>query len=184
MSEALGSPGERDAPAEPEQFSPEHLRELFHRKTLAGERHRAAAARLLEMDDTEAAALAHLAQHGQLTPGELGSLVGLTSGGTTALINRLLDAGRLARHPHPRDKRSSILTASPDVLERAARLYAPLVEDMNRLAKELTAEERVVVGRYLADVAELFERHAKRLHDMVRTEEREIVSPPSPGLWA
>jgi DNA-binding MarR family transcriptional regulator len=183
MSDAQGSPAEGDRPAGPEQVSPEQLRALFHRKTLAGERHRAAAARLLEMDDTEAAALAHLAQHGQLTPGELGSLVGLTSGGTTALINRLLESGRLTRHPHPRDRRSSILTASPAVLERASELYAPLVSDMNELAESLTAEERAMIGRYLADVVELFERHASRLLDLVRAEEREVVSPPAPGLW-
>jgi MarR family protein len=86
------------------RFSPERLRELFHRKTMAGKRHRATAARLLGMDETEAAALAHLAQHGQLTPGELGALLVLTSGGTTALIHRLVEGGHLVRHPHPRDR--------------------------------------------------------------------------------
>jgi phytoene dehydrogenase-like protein len=72
------------------RVSPDQLRELLHRRTIAGDRYRARVARLLGMNDTEAAALAHLAHHGQLTPGELGRLVGLTSGGTTALIHRLL----------------------------------------------------------------------------------------------
>jgi len=166
-----------------ERFTPEHLRELFHRKTLAGERHRAAVARLLEMDATEAAALAHLAQHGQLTPGELGGLLGLSSGGTTALIHRLLEAGHLTRHPHPHDRRSSLLTASGEVLERAGALYAPLVADMNALAAALPADERAIVGRYLTDVAELSEQHARRLRDRARAGEREPVSPPAPGLW-
>jgi DNA-binding MarR family transcriptional regulator len=178
------STGGRRGAAERERFSPEHLRELFHRKTMAGERHRAAVARLLGMDDTEAAALAHLAQHGQLTPGELGGLVGLTSGGTTALIHRLLEAGYLARHPHPRDKRSSLLTASRAVLDRAEELYAPLVEEMNAVALRLTEAERVVIGRYLAEVAELSERQAERLDDLAREEQREVIAPPAPGLWA
>jgi DNA-binding MarR family transcriptional regulator len=184
MSEPLGSSGEQGRHGRQEMLTAEHVRELFHRKTLAGERHRAAAARLLEMDDTEAAALAHLAQHGQLTPGELGNLVGLTSGGTTALINRLLESGHLTRHPHPRDKRSSILTASPAVLARASAIYAPLVASMDELAEGLTADERSVVVRFLTSVVELFERHAMRLQDQVREEEREIVSPPAPELWA
>jgi DNA-binding MarR family transcriptional regulator len=178
------STGGRRGDAERERFSPEHLRELFHRKTMAGERHRSAVARLLGMDDTEAAALAHLAQHGQLTPGELGSLVGLTSGGTTALIHRLLESGHLTRHPHPHDKRSSLLTASEAVLERAEELYAPLVEELNELAVRLTDSDRGIIGRYLAEVVESSERHAARLDDLVRDEQREVVAPPSPGLWA
>jgi DNA-binding MarR family transcriptional regulator len=184
MSSGLPSTGERHVRAEVEQFSPEHLRELFHRKTMAGERYRATVARLLGMDATEAAALAHLAQHGQLTPGELGSLVDLTSGGTTALIHRLLESGHLTRHPHPRDKRSSVLTASRAVLERAEELYAPLVEEMNELATRLTGTERAVIGRYLTEVAALSERQAGRLQDLARTEQREVVAPPAPGLWA
>jgi DNA-binding MarR family transcriptional regulator len=183
MSDGAGSPGEARELPQDEEFSAEDLRELFHRKTLAGERHRAAVAELLDMDDTEAAALAHFAQHGQLTPGELGRLLGLTSGGTTALIHRLLEAGHLEQHPHPRDRRSSVLTASASVLERAQRLYAPLVEAMNELSSRLSAPERAVVGSYLRDVAQLNERHADRLHALARTEQREIVAPPTPGLW-
>lgn len=174
-----------DPPAgAPEQFSPEHLRELFHRKTLANERHRAAVARLLEMDNTEAAALAQLAQHGQLTPGELGSVLGLSSGGTTALIHRLIEAGHLTRHPHPHDKRSSLLTAGPAVIARAEELYGPLVTGMNELAARLSEADRAVIGRYLTTVAELSEHHAQRMRDRARTEERELLSPPAPGLWS
>jgi DNA-binding MarR family transcriptional regulator len=184
VADAARSTGGRRGAAERDRFSPEHLRELSHRRAMAGERHRAAVARLLGMDDTEGAALAHLAQHGQLTPGELGDLVGLTSGGTTALIHRLVQSGHLTRHPHPRDRRSSILTASRAVLERAEELYAPLVEEMNELAARLGDADRAVVGRYLAEVAEASERHAARLEDLVREEQREVIAPPSPGLWA
>jgi DNA-binding MarR family transcriptional regulator len=166
-----------------ELFSPEQLRELFHRKTMAGERHRTTAARLLGMDGTEAAALAHLAQHGQLSPGELGALVGLTSGGTTSLIERLITSGHLHRHPHPHDKRSSLLTASRAVIERAEALYAPLVHETDQLAAELTDAHRAVIGCYLTRVAELSERHAQQLADSVRAKERMIISPPARGLW-
>lgn len=182
MSDVARSPS---PPADSQaQFSPEHLRELFHRKTLANERHRAAVARMLEMDDTEAAALAQLAQHGQLTPGELGSVLGLSSGGTTALIHRLLEAGHLTRHPHPSDKRSSLLTAAPAVIARAEQLYAPLVAGMNELAARLSETDRAVVGRYLSKVVEMSEHQAQRMRDRARTEERELLSPPSPGLWS
>jgi DNA-binding MarR family transcriptional regulator len=184
MGNGSRSGSERHRRTRQEQFSSERLRALLHRKALAGERHRAAVARMLGMDATEAAALAHLAQHGQLTPGELAGLVGLTSGGTTALIHRLVESGHITRHPHPRDRRSSILTASPEVLERAEQLFLPLVQEMDALAVRLTDAQRTVIGRYLTHVAALTEEHAGRLQAIARDEQREAIAPPAPGIWA
>jgi DNA-binding MarR family transcriptional regulator len=182
MSKHVRSSGE-ESNGNAERFSPEQLRELLHRKTMAGERHRAHVARLLGMDATQAAALAHLAQHGQLTPGELGNLLGLTSGGTTALIHRLIDAGHLTRHPHPHDRRSSVLTASRTALDRAEELYASLVRDMDKLAGALSDVEREAVGRYLTAAAELAERHADRLDRRQTKQQPDIIAPPTAGLW-
>jgi DNA-binding MarR family transcriptional regulator len=184
MSDAVPPANRRPGEANEEQFAPDRLRELFHRKTMAGERHRAHVARLLRMTDTEAAALAHLAQHGQLTPGELGNLLGLSSGGTTALIHRLFDSGHLATHPNPHDKRSILVSASRAVLERAEELYAPLVQEMNELAAQLTDAERALIGRYLSAVVELSERHAARLCELLREHYRDVIVPPARGLWA
>jgi DNA-binding MarR family transcriptional regulator len=164
--------------------TPEDLRHHLHCKALAGERYRDALARMLKITDTEATALAHLARHGQLTPGELGVLVGLTSGGTTALIHRLEAAGHLSRHPHPADRRSMLLTASPSIVTQAEELYAPLVKAMDEVSERLTEEERVVVGRYLSEIAAVSEQHAERLQAAVRADSTEVVAAPAPGLWA
>jgi DNA-binding MarR family transcriptional regulator len=169
---------------DPGTFGFEELRELFHRKTLAGERHRGAVARMLKMSDTEASALAHLARHGQLTPRQLGDYLGLTSGGTTALVRRLEDAGHVTRRPHPRDKRSIFLTASASVLERAGAVYAPLVEDMDAVSARFSGEERQVIGRYMTEIAHVSERHADSLDSAAREQPDETVAAPSPSLWA
>jgi DNA-binding MarR family transcriptional regulator len=165
-------------------YTPEELRELFHRKTLAGERHRGAVARTLKMSDTEASALAHLARHGQLTPRELGELLGLTSGGTTALVHRLEQAGHVTRRPHPRDKRSIILTPSESVLERAGEVYAPLVDEMDAVTARFSREEREVIGRYMSEIARVSERHAETLDNAAREQPDQAVAAPAPGLWA
>jgi len=169
------------SPAEP---SPERVRELLHRKALAAERHRGVVARALRVTDTEAAALAHLARHGQLTPGELGRLLGLTSGGTTALIHRLEGAGHLERQPHPRDRRRSILRPSDTLVERAVPLYAPLVADMDEATSRLTPDERRLVVRFLEEMVELSERHVDELAASLEAKRRAAapVAPP-PGLW-
>lgn len=165
-------------------FTPEQLRELFHRKTLAGELHRSGVARALKISETEATAISHLARHGQLTPGELGNLLGLTSGGTTALLHRLEAAGHVRRHPHPRDKRSIILTVSPETVERASEVYAPLVEEMDAIANQYTDEERAMLGRFLTEIVLSAEGQAASLDSATRSEQEHIVAAPEPGLWA
>jgi DNA-binding MarR family transcriptional regulator len=168
--------------AEPRKFGFEELRELLLRKTLASERHRGAVARMLKMSDTEASALAHLARHGQLTPRQLGDFLGLTSGGTTALVRRLEDAGHVTRRPHPRDKRSIILSPSASVLERAGEVYAPLVDDMDAVSARFSSEEREVIGRYMTEIAHVSERHAESL--AAREQPDHAVAAPAPSLWA
>ena len=92
----------------------ERLRLLLHRVELAGQYQRAARARQVGAHQVELAALEHLVVLGGLTPGELGHRLGLTSGGVTALAGRLIDAGHVARLPHPHDRRMRVLSATPE----------------------------------------------------------------------
>lgn len=165
-------------------FPPERLRDLLHRKALATTRHRGGVARRLGLNETEAAALAHLARHGRLTPGELGDLLHLTSGGVTALAHRLERAGHIRREPHPRDKRSTLLTATPEILESAGELYEPLVQRIDDSSSELSPAERLTVGRFLERIVSISEEEAddvRRAADEARGES--LPGLPAPGLW-
>ena len=64
--------------------------------------------RLLSRSDYDA--LEVLDEHGSLTPGELGTLLSLTSGSVTALIDRLERLGWASRNRHPDDRRKIIVT--------------------------------------------------------------------------
>jgi len=165
-----------------EPFSPERIRDLLHRKALATERHRAGVARRLGLDGTEVAALAHLARHGSLTPSRLGELLFLTSGGVTALTRRLERAGYVQRRPHPRDKRSTVLSARPEILAEAGDLYEPLVTALDWASAELSPEQRAAVGRYLERIVAISEQEA----DAVARagEEGALGGAPAPALWA
>jgi DNA-binding MarR family transcriptional regulator len=165
-----------------EAFSPERIRDLLHRKALATERHRAGVARRLGLSDTEVSALAHLAQHGSLTPSRLGELLFLTSGGVTALTQRLERAGYLRRQPHPRDGRSMILTARPAILDEAGGLFEPLVTALDWATSELAPEQRVAVGRFLERIVAISEEKAET---MARADEDAAVDGArAPALWA
>jgi DNA-binding MarR family transcriptional regulator len=143
-------------------ISPVAFRVLMHRKVLAAYRHRTAVARRLRMGESEIAALTHLAEGG-MTPGELGRRMQLTSGGMTALLHRLYRAGHIARRPHPKDRRSVLVSANPEVLQRIAELLAPLVADADEISAELSARDRAVVLRYLERIVASSERRADEL---------------------
>jgi DNA-binding MarR family transcriptional regulator len=162
-------------------FPPERIRDLLHRKALATERHRSGVARRLGLSDTDAAALAHLARHGSLTPSRLGELLFLTSGGVTALAHRLERAGYIRREPHPRDRRSTVLSAQPMILELAGDLYEPLVSALDWAAAELPPDQRVAVGRFLERIVAISEERAEAV---AREDEAALAGSPAPALWA
>lgn len=163
--------------------SAQSVRLLLHRKVLAAQRHRAAVARRLSMSESEVAALAYLAQGG-LTPGQLGERLQLTSGGVTALLHRLERGGRVSRRPHPRDKRSVLLSVNADILETVAECYAPLAAEQDELTARLSPSERVVVATYLDRIAAMSERHVEDLISRLDHDATEAIDEDATHLWA
>ena len=169
----------------PKELDPrERVRDLLNRRTAAADNQRASLGRLLDLDPTETVAVLAIGRSGQLTPGELGRRLSMTSGGVTALAQRLERAGHLRRHPHPRDRRSSLLSLEPATLAKASALYAPLVADLDALVDRLGEAERVIVIRFLEGATELTEQHAEALASRVDAQRARPVAPPAPGLWA
>jgi DNA-binding MarR family transcriptional regulator len=166
-------------------FPPQRLRDLLHRKALATERHRGAVAQRLGLSATEVTALAYLAQHGRMKPGELGERLYLTSGGTTALLHRLERAGHIRREPHPLDKRSTFLTATPEIIEAASELFKPVVARIDDTSAQLSADDRLAVGRYLERIVVISEEEADATRQQAESQGREqLPGVPAPGLWS
>jgi DNA-binding MarR family transcriptional regulator len=163
----------------------ELVRSLLHRREMAVARHRTAVARQLGMNETEMAAVAHLAQHGELTQTRLGELLDLSSGGTAALVQRMERDGHLLRREDPTDSRARLVRIAPGTVDRAARAYAPLVADVERLLQELGEDEAVVTG-FLNALVEFSELHAEQAWNGMRPPPR--LEEPSrleaiPSLW-
>jgi DNA-binding MarR family transcriptional regulator len=158
------------------------IRQLLNRRELASARHRAAISRQLGLSETGMLAVAHLAQHGQLSPSTLAELLGVSSGGITALVQRLEAGGHLVRRPHPTDGRSVLLALSPELLQRAERAFGPLVRDLDEASRELGEGERIIVRRFLDRVVALSEAHAQRARETAAARTHAAAA-PSPGLW-
>jgi DNA-binding MarR family transcriptional regulator len=160
------------------------VRAALYRKGLADARQRASLARRLGLTDSEVLAVQHLARAGELTPGQLGGLLQLSSGGTTALIQRLERAGHVSRHANTRDKRSAVIHLTPTIAACAADAWAPYAAQIDALAAELSNTERNVVHRFLEGAADAAERHADRLARDADAAAHDALAVPLPALWA
>jgi DNA-binding MarR family transcriptional regulator len=141
-------------------------------------------ARLLGLGETELLAVQHLGLAGRLTPSAVGTQLGLTSGGTTALVQRLERAGHVGREAHPDDGRSALLRLTATSEARATEAFAPLVSELDRLAGELSDRDRAVVEGFLSRLAEAAEQHADAVAREADARERASLGEPVPGLWA
>src|SRR3954452_5722884 len=76
---------------------------------LAGERYRQVLAEHVGVGLTESQAVSYLAVHGDRGQNELAAGLGLSSGASTALVDRLERQGIAERYPHPVDRRRTLV---------------------------------------------------------------------------
>ena len=97
-------------------------------------------------------ALEALDEHGSLTPGELGTLLSLTSGSVTALIDRLEKLGWASRNRHPDDRRKVIVALTANAWQIGQDELEPYLDAIDTTARALSRRERAVVARFLEDL--------------------------------
>lgn len=88
-----------------------------------------------------------------VTPRLLASMLGISSAATTALIDRLADAGWVAREPYPGDRRSIVVRATIDAASPARRVLSVRRASAVAAAGRLGPAERRVVADFLDDIA-------------------------------
>ena len=106
-------------------------------------------------------ALEALDEHGSLTPGELGTLLSLTSGSVTALIDRLERLGWASRNGHPEDRRKVVVTLTQRAWQVGQDELEAYLEAVDAAARQLSNDERAVVVGFLEDLIDKI-AHAPR----------------------
>jgi DNA-binding MarR family transcriptional regulator len=142
---------QRDVPEE----AIRNLRALI----LAGERYRQALSEHVGLGVTQA--VSYLTVHGDRGQNELATDLGLSSGASTALVDRLERQGIAERYPHPSDRRRTLvrLTARGDAVVREGREWL-LAGFLDVAPSELDA-----LARHLQSIAE---RLSERSADVAR----------------
>jgi DNA-binding MarR family transcriptional regulator len=126
---------------------------------LASERYRQALAGHLYLGRTETQAVNHLAADDNLGPTDLANRLGITTGATTALIDRLEDAGLAQRTSHPSDRRRSVVS-----LTQQGRAVVDLGRaSMDRLFADVAEEDLVRVTDALRTITQNMTRESDRL---------------------
>ena len=168
---------------DPETRSRE-LRRALIRKGLAFDELRAALTRTVDLRPIELLAVQYLAYAGELTPSALAGRLAVSSSACTALVQRLDRARCVLRRQHPSDQRSVLLRLAPEIHDQLAERLTRLIEEIDAVASELTAEECETVTWFLNQVAAASELQALA----IRYEDGHATTiAPHPGwprLWA
>ena len=99
-----------------------------------------------------------LFQKGTATPTEIAKHTGLTSGATTAMLDRLENAKLIERKPNLADRRGTLITPAKSAAEKVAAWFQPARNALDELIASYSAEELEIISG-------IFERFAKLWDD-------------------
>ncbi|WP_375390306.1 MarR family winged helix-turn-helix transcriptional regulator [uncultured Amnibacterium sp.] len=117
----------------------------------------AALGRRMRMHPTDLAAMGHLTwSDDPVGPGELGHRLGLSPAAATELVDRLTAAGHVERHRDLADRRRIRLEATPHATGAVLEHLDALIAGLDAAARDLTAEDRQVVQRFLARAIDVY----------------------------
>jgi DNA-binding MarR family transcriptional regulator len=111
----------------------------------------------VELSPSAAAALATIERHGPLTPSELALRERVQRPTVTRVLARLEEAGLITRAGDPTDRRSSLVSASPEGRELLAVLRTRKDAYLARRLEALSAEDRAALDRAAAILERMLE---------------------------
>ena len=106
------------------------------------------------LNTTDMECLRLLFLKGISTPTELARHTGLTSGATTAMLDRLEKAGLIERRPNPDDRRGTLIVPAKSAAEKAASWFESARKAQDELVSSYSEKE-------LEIIADVFERFTK-----------------------
>jgi DNA-binding MarR family transcriptional regulator len=106
------------------------------------------------LNATDMECLRLLFSKGVATPSELARHTGLTSGATTAMLDRLEKAGFIERRPNPNDRRGTLISPAKSSAAKAASWFESARKAQAELISSYSESE-------LEIIADVFERFTK-----------------------
>ena len=112
---------------------------------------------------TDMECLRLLFQKGIATPSELSRFTGLTSGATTAMLDRLEKAGLIERRPNPNDRRGTLIAPAPSSADKAASWFTSARTAQNELISSYSESELEIIADVFERFTELWDQEREKL---------------------
>lgn len=110
---------------------------------------------------------------GETTPKGLADHLGLTSGATAIMLNKLESRGFIVRQPHPTDRRAVLLSLGPTAHSDDFLRIREYMQSVNAdVIDRLTPEEAIIVRRFLADIMQSTKAALHRIRTAEKDPER------------
>jgi DNA-binding MarR family transcriptional regulator len=128
---------------------------------------RNAIGRKLELNITDSECLSLLSIKGISTPTELARYTGLTTGSTTAMLDRLEKAKFIRRKPNPKDRRGVLIEIDKQYTETVGPFIAAIQKAHNELLASYSDRE-------LETIADFLTRFTNNVQDCTKMIENDI----------
>ena len=115
----------------------------------------------LNISDMECLRL--LFQKGIATPSELARFTGLTSGATTAMLDRLEKAGLIERRPNPDDRRGTLIAPAQSSAEEAASWFESARNAQDKLISSYSESQLEIISNVFERFAKLWDDERKKI---------------------
>ncbi|HEX2979897.1 MAG TPA: MarR family transcriptional regulator [Anaerolineaceae bacterium] len=115
------------------------------------------------LNATDMECLRILSLEGVSTPSKLARHTGLTSGATTAMLDRLEKAGLIERRPNPDDRRGTLIVPAESGNKKIAAWFESARKAQADLIAQFSAEELEVIADVFERFAQLWEREREKI---------------------
>lgn len=107
-------------------------------------------ARILGVGSTDLACLELVLGADGVSPRDVATALGLTTGSVTTMVDRLEKRGYVTRHPHPDDGRKVLVRATPRLTERVGAAMGPMLASAGAdVLERFTDDELAAVVRFM-----------------------------------
>ena len=117
----------------------------------------------LGVNVTDMECLGLIFHKGLATPSELARHTGLSSGATTAMLDRLEKSGLIERKPNPDDRRGTLITLAQAGAKTVAPWFKSARESQNALVGSYTEEQLELLAVFFERAAAMWEEERGRL---------------------
>ena len=117
----------------------------------------------LGVNATDMECLGVLLFKGLTTPSELAQYTGLSSGATTAMLDRLEKSELIARRPNPKDRRSTHIVLVTETVAKLAPWFASLREAQDQILSRYSEPELELLADFFTRSVTMWEEERKKL---------------------